>query len=87
MMQHHASSSQENLEVFMEITMTAAKSGAPQLLTREQVAQRLSVSLRTADALILSRQIASLKIGKKRLVSETALAAFIKKQENAAKAS
>ena len=86
MMQHYAGRSQGNLEVFMETTMTA-KSGAPQLLTREQVSQRLSVSLRTADALILSRQIASLKIGKKRLVSETALAAFIKKQEHAAKAS
>ncbi len=75
------------LKVFMEITTAAAKSSAPQLLTREQVAQRLSVSLRTADALILSRQIASLKIGKKRLVSETALTAFIKRQENTAKVS
>ena len=71
----------------MDTTMTAAKPGAPQLLTREQVAQRLNVSLRTADALILSRQIASLKIGKKRLVSETALADFIKRQEKSAKAS
>jgi excisionase family DNA binding protein len=69
----------------METTITTAKPAAPHLLTREQVSQRLGVSLRTADALILSRQIASLKIGKKRLVSENALAAFIRKHENAAK--
>ncbi len=62
-----------------------AKPAAPQLLTREQVAQRLGVSIRTADTLILSRQIASLKIGKKRLVSETALAAFIRRHEQEAR--
>ena len=69
----------------METTTTMAAKPAPQLLTREQVAQRLGVSLRTADSLILSRAIASLKIGKKRLVSESALSAFIKKHEQAAR--
>jgi excisionase family DNA binding protein len=72
-----------------KVTITAppasTKSSAPQLLTRELVAQRLGVSIRTTDTLILSRQIASLKIGKKRLVSETALAAFIRKHEQGAR--
>jgi len=59
------------------------KQAASQLLTRDQLAQRLCVSVRTADALILSKQIGSLKIGKRRLVSENALSAYIKKQEAA----
>jgi excisionase family DNA binding protein len=52
---------------------------------REEVAQLLGISLRAADELILTRQLSSLKIGKRRLVSEAALAAFIRKREIAAK--
>lgn len=48
---------------------------------RQQIADKLKVSLRTVDELILSGQIQSFKIGKRRLVSETSLAAFIRKQE------
>ncbi len=66
----------------METTITAK--AAPQCMGRETVAQRLGVSLRTADALILSRQIKSFKVGKKRLVTEKALAEFIQKREAAA---
>jgi excisionase family DNA binding protein len=57
---------------------------APQCLGREQVAARLSVSQRTADALIWSGRIKSLRIGKKRLVTESALAAFIREQQQQA---
>jgi excisionase family DNA binding protein len=67
----------------MEATPTVTKQ-APQCLGREEFARRLGVSLRTADALILSKQIKSLKVGKKRLVTEDALAEFIRKREAAA---
>jgi excisionase family DNA binding protein len=60
---------------------------APQLYRREKVAEKLGISLRAADELILTGQLPSLKIGKRRLVSETALAAFIRKRESVAKAS
>lgn len=56
-----------------------------EVLRRPQVADRLKLSLRTVDALILGGQIKSFKIGKIRLVSEESLAAFIRKQETAAK--
>jgi excisionase family DNA binding protein len=57
---------------------------APQLYRREDLARKLNISLRAADELILSKKIPSLKIGKRRLVSETAIATFIRKQEAAA---
>jgi excisionase family DNA binding protein len=60
---------------------------APQLYRREQVAEKLGISLRAADELILTKQLPSLKIGKRRLVSETALLTFIRKRETTAKAS
>jgi excisionase family DNA binding protein len=52
---------------------------------RERVAQRLDISLREVDRLIATKQIASLKIGKRRLVSETAIQAFVRKREAAAR--
>jgi len=58
---------------------------APQLYRREEVAKKLGICLRAADELIMTKQLPSLKIGKRRLVSETALAAFIKKMEIAAR--
>lgn len=58
---------------------------APQLHRREKVAEKLSISLRKADQLILSKELPSLKIGGRRLVSDVALATFIRKQEAAAK--
>lgn len=68
-----------NLETAAMAASAAAR--APQCVGREGVAQRLNVSQRTADMLILSGQIKSFKVGKKRLVTEQALAAFITKQE------
>jgi excisionase family DNA binding protein len=56
---------------------------APQLYRREEVAGRLKISLRHADELILTKQLPSLKIGKRRLVSEAALASYIRKLEAA----
>ena len=57
----------------------------PLLYGRQQAAARLGVSVRTMDELILSRQIGSVKIGKRRLVSEDAIQLFIKKSEKAAR--
>jgi excisionase family DNA binding protein len=53
----------------------------PLLHKREIAALRLGISLRTLDDLIASRQIASVKIKKRRLVSEEAIQAFIHKAE------
>jgi hypothetical protein len=58
---------------------------APKLYRREELAKKLGISLRGADELILTKQIASLKIGKRRLVSENAIATFISRQEAAAR--
>jgi excisionase family DNA binding protein len=66
---------------FKEATVEQAANN--KLNRREQLAERLGVSLRTADELIASQQIKSLKIGRRRLVSESAIAAFIAKQEKA----
>jgi len=60
------------------------KSG-PQLRRREEGARMLGISLRAFDELLATRQIASLKIGKRRLVSENAIATFIRKREVAAR--
>ncbi len=65
--------------------MESKTKAGPRAFRREDVAERLTVSLRKADQLILSKQIASFKSGKRRLVSEEALAAYIKKQEAAAR--
>jgi len=57
---------------------------APQLHRREKVAEKLGISLRAADELIATKKLPSLKIGKRRLVSEEAIARFIRQQEAAA---
>jgi excisionase family DNA binding protein len=53
----------------------------PLLLKRELAAMRLGISLRTLDALIAARQIKSVKIGKRRLVSESSIQDFIRRAE------
>lgn len=63
------------------LAKVSAEPTAPQCLNREDVANRLKISQRMADALILAGRIKSLRIGKKRLVTESALAAFIRQQE------
>jgi excisionase family DNA binding protein len=54
---------------------------APQLHRREKVAEKLAISLRATDELILTGKLPSLKIGKRRLVSEEAIAKFIRAAE------
>jgi excisionase family DNA binding protein len=53
----------------------------PLLHARQRAALRLGVSLRTLDELVASKQIASVKIGKRRLISEQAIQNFIRKAE------
>jgi hypothetical protein len=52
-----------------------------QLIGRDQLPARLAISQRKVDALLASKALKSFKIGKKRVVSETALTDFIRKQE------
>jgi excisionase family DNA binding protein len=56
---------------------------APALYKRAEVAERLRISQRKADELLATGELASLQIGGRRLVSETALAKFVEKQERA----
>lgn len=58
---------------------------APRLYRREELAQKLNVSLRCADELILTKQIPSMKIGRRRLVSEDAILNFVRKAEKASR--
>jgi excisionase family DNA binding protein len=53
----------------------------PLLYGRMQGAQRLGISLRTFDELLATKQLRSVKIGKRRLVSEEAILDFIKRAE------
>lgn len=48
---------------------------------REELAQVLKISQRKCDELILAKEIKSFKVGKRRLISESAVTAYIKKQE------
>jgi len=54
---------------------------SPQLHGRKGAAEKLGVSLRTLDDLIATKQLISLKIRKRRLISEEAIASFIRKAE------
>lgn len=55
-----------------------------QFLTREEVAQVLRVSLRTIDHLLAGRQIASVTIGRRRLIPRDAVEGFAQAQRKAA---
>jgi excisionase family DNA binding protein len=57
------------------------KAQPPLLLKRELAALRLGISLRMLDALIAARQIRSVKIGKRRLVSEASILDFVRRAE------
>jgi excisionase family DNA binding protein len=61
--------------------MIAADQVKPLLHRREIAALRLGVSLRMLDELVATKQLASVKIGKRRLVSEQAIQDFIRKAE------
>jgi excisionase family DNA binding protein len=52
---------------------------------REEVAEVLRISVRKADELMLTKQLPSFKLGRRRLVSEKALTDFIRKLEAAAR--
>lgn len=53
----------------------------PLLHKRQAAAIRLNISLRTLDELLATKELPSVKIGKRRLVSEEAIQAFIRKAE------
>lgn len=55
---------------------------APRYLTRGELAEHLHCSLRTADNLIASGRIRSVKIGGLRRVSEEALRAFLRELDD-----
>lgn len=65
--------------------MTSPKTDTTQFMSRQKVAQRLDVSLRTIDGLVKSRALRSMTIGKKRLISEASLREFVRRREAAAK--
>jgi hypothetical protein len=58
---------------------------APQLYGRTRLPEKLGISQRAVDELLATKQIASLKIGKRRLVTEEAIARFIRQREAAAR--
>jgi excisionase family DNA binding protein len=62
--------------------MNTETQDGPLLHKRETAALRLGISLRKLDELVAAREIPSVKIGKRRLVSESALQHFVKKSEN-----
>ena len=53
----------------------------PVLYKRPAAALRLNISIRLLDELIATRPLPSVKIGKRRLVSERAIETFIHKAE------
>lgn len=65
--------------------MNADVQNKPLLHGRQNGAMRLGISLRTFDELIATKQIRSLRIGKRRMVSEDAIQDFIRRGEKAAK--
>jgi excisionase family DNA binding protein len=52
---------------------------------RRQAAQRLNVSLRQIDILVSTKKLRTVKIGKRRLISEDAIQAFASKLERNSK--
>jgi excisionase family DNA binding protein len=51
------------------------------LYNRMEAAQLLSISLRKIDDLMATKQLASVRIGKRRLISAEAVQKFIRKME------
>ncbi len=54
---------------------------ANQLYGRKATAKKLGISVRIIDVLITSKELTALKIRNRTLVSETAIAEFIKRKE------
>jgi excisionase family DNA binding protein len=69
-------------DFFLEAGMGVAEVVvAPLLHRRINAAQRLGISVRLLDSLLAERALRSLKVGRRRLVSEESLLEFIKKRE------
>jgi excisionase family DNA binding protein len=54
---------------------------APLLHRRISAAQRLGISVRLLDSLLAERTLKSVKVGRRRLVSEDAIQSFIRSRE------
>jgi excisionase family DNA binding protein len=54
---------------------------APLLHRRTSAAQRLGISVRLLDSLLAERALRSLKVGRRRLVSEESIQDYIRKRE------
>lgn len=52
----------------------------PQFFTRRELAQSLRVSLRMVDKLLNQKQIASVAIGRRRVISHEALTRFVQEK-------
>jgi excisionase family DNA binding protein len=57
----------------------------PMAYRREEAARLLGISARKLDQLIAEKEIRSMKVGKRRLISAESLAAFVRKAELAAR--
>jgi len=52
-------------------------------MSRGEAARRLAVCLRTVDELLAKRELKSFRIRGRRMISEAALQAFVRRQEKA----
>lgn len=68
-----------------QVITTAVDGNRPLVHGRLAGAARLGVSLRTFDELLATKQIKSLRVGRRRMVSEESLVEFIKRQERASR--
>lgn len=56
---------------------------APLLHRRINAAQRLGISVRLLDSLLAEKELRSVKVGRRRLISEQSILDFIRKREKA----
>jgi excisionase family DNA binding protein len=69
----------EASEVFMPLTQKAAQSVIPLLVSKQQAAAMLGVSLRTITTLIGRKQLACRRIGRRTLVPHASLIDFARR--------
>jgi excisionase family DNA binding protein len=75
MVNNHVAQTDEQVRADKEIAVP------PLLHRRINAAQRLSISVRLLDSLLAQRELKSVKVGRRRLVSEEAIQDFIRKRE------
>jgi excisionase family DNA binding protein len=68
-------------EVFAKEIGMAEAGVAPLLHRRTNAAQRLGISVRLLDSLLAERALKSVKVGRRRLVSEEAIQNYIRSRE------